>query len=219
MVKQTEDNNRVAELEAQVAQLKTELAALRPAPKPALKPYVEEGTRVILEPPPFIQPPDFPSQSELDSLLRIVLASYPKLAPAGDADKFKADFRLSFLSLCHIRRKPEVDKQHTMSFWRDYGQDTLAGLNITAKLGLGSFIAATIAHGDIVHTSPFHEFNFSVSAGLFFGGGTEGRPYSGAWKKIFEAGRVNAPVEIAVPRNVMSQNVRIIVGDQHVGGR
>ena len=62
MVKQTEDNNRVAELEAQVAQLKTELAALRPAPKPALKPYVEEGTRVTGR--RRLQPPDFPSQAE-----------------------------------------------------------------------------------------------------------------------------------------------------------
>ena len=188
MAKQTEDSNRIAELEAGLAQAETELASLRPAPAPALKPYVEEGTRIILEPPPYIQPPDFPSQSELDSLLRIVLASYPKLDPAGDADKFKTDFRLSFLSLCHIRRKPEVDKQHTMSFWRDYGQDTLAGLNITAKLGLGSFIAATIAHGDVVYTHPFHEFNFSMSAGLFFGGGTEGRPYAGAWKKHLNRG-------------------------------
>jgi hypothetical protein len=219
MSKQTEEN-RIAELEAQVAELKTELATLRPAPKQVIKPYVEEGTRIIMEPPPFIQPPDFPTQSELDSLLRIVLSAYPRLEPvAGNADKFKADFRLAFLSLCHTRRRDEVDKQRTMSAWRDYAQDTLAGLNITAKLGLGPFTAAVIASGDIPYTNPFHEMNFSMSAGLIFGGGTSGRAYSGAWRKVFEAGRVNAPVEVAVPREVMSQNVRITGGGRGVGQR
>jgi hypothetical protein len=216
MSKQSEDN-RIAELEAQVAELKTELASLRPAPKPALKPYIEEGTRIIMEPPPFSQPPDFPTQSQLDSLLRIVLASYPKLAPAGDLDKYNSGFRMSFLSLCHIRRRDGIDKQHTMSFWRDLGQDTLSSLNVWAKLDLAPFVASVIAHGDIPHTHPNHPMNFSMSAGLIFGG--VGRAYAGAWKKVFEAGRVNPPVEIFVPKNMASHDVRIVGGNHVVGQR
>ena len=145
-----------------------------------------------------------------------MLSAYPKLAPAGDLDKFKTSFRTSFLSLCHIRRRDGIDKQKTMSFWRDLGQDTLASLNVSAKLDLAPFVAAVIAHGDIAHTHPNHPQNFSMSAGLIFGG--VGRAYNGVWRKVFEAGRVNAPVEIAVPREVMSQNVRI-TGHNQVEGR
>jgi hypothetical protein len=217
MANQTAD--RVAELEARLVQLETELASLRPAPKQEPKPYIEEGTRVTLHQPAFVQPDDFPTQSELDSLLRIVLSAYPRLEPvAGNADKFKADFRLSFLSLCHTRRRDEVDKQRTMSAWRDYAQDTLAGLNVHAKLGLGAFTAAVIASGDVPYTNPFHELNHSMSAGLIFGGGTSGRAYAGAWKKVLEAGRVPPPVEIAAPRNIMWQNVVITGGGRGVGG-
>jgi hypothetical protein len=153
----------------------------------------------------------------LDSLLRIVLSEYPKLAPAGDTDRYKASFRLSFLSLCHIRRRDGIDKQHTMSFWRDLGQDTLASLHVTSRLELAPFVAAVIASGDIDYTHPNHPMNLSMSAGLIFGG--VGRVYNGAWKKVLEAGRVNAPVEIAAPREVMSQNVRIAGGGAGVGPR
>lgn len=214
MTKQTAD--RIAELEARLLQAETELASLRPAPKQAPAPYIEQGTTVTLHQPAFVQPENFPSQSELDGLLRIVLSEYPKLAPADDLDKYKSSFRMSFLSLCHIRRRDGIDKQHTMSFWRDLGQDTLASLNIPAKLDLAPFVAAVIAHGDIDYTHPNHPQNFSMSVGLIFGG--VGRAYNGVWKKVLEAGRVNAPVEISIPRNVMSQNVVITGGGRGVGG-
>jgi hypothetical protein len=155
----------------------------------APKPYVEEGARVIQHQPAFVQPDDFPAQSQLDSLLRIVHSAYPKLAPAGDLDKYKAGFRLSFLSPCHIRRRDGIDKQHTMSFWRDLGQDTLSSLNVSGKLDLAPFVAAVIASGDIAYTHPNHPQNFSMSAGLIFGGA--GRAYSGAWRKVFDAGKVS----------------------------
>jgi hypothetical protein len=215
VTKQTAD--RIAELEARLLQAETELASLRPAPKQAPAPYIEQGTTVALHQPAFVQPEDFPSQSDLDSLLRIVLSEYPKLAPADDLDKYKSSFRMSFLSLCHIRRRDGIDKQRHMSFWRDLGQDTLASLSIPAKLELAPFVAAVIAHGDIDYTHPNHEQNFSMSAGLIFGG--VGRAYSGVFKKVLEAGRVNAPVEISIPRNVMSQNVVISGGDASVGQR
>jgi hypothetical protein len=211
------ENGRAAEFEARIEKLEAELASLRPAPKQEPKPYIEEGTRVTLHQPAFVQPDDFPTQSELDGLLRIVLASYPKLGPAGDPDKYKSSFRMSFLSLCHIRRRDGIDKLHHMSFWRDLGQDTLASLNVSARLELAPFVAAVIAHGDIDYTHPNHEQNFSMSAGLIFGG--VGRAYNGVWKKVFEAGRVNAPVEISIPRNVMSQNVVITGGGRGVGQR
>ena len=219
MAKQIDDSNRIAELESQLAQLKTELASLRPAPKPALKPYVEEGTRVTLEPPPFMKPDDFPTKSQLASLLRNVFSAYPRLEPAaGPSDSHVESFEKSFLALCHIRRSPEI-KHKYMSDWRDYAQEILAGLGSWAKLDLGAFCCAVIAHGDIPYSHPNHPQNFSTSAGLVIGGGTAGKAYSGAWRKVFESGRVNAPVEIAVPRNVMSQNVVIVGGDQAVGLR
>ena len=219
MAKQTEDSNRMAELEAQLDQLKTELAALRPAPKPALQ-YVEpEGTRIIQEPPPFIRPDDFPTKSQLASLLRNVFSAYPRLEPAaGVSDTYMESFEKSFLALCHIRRSPEI-KHKYMSDWRDYGQEILAGLSSWAKLDLGAFCCAVIAHGDVLYSHPNHPQNFSMSAGLIHGGGTAGKAYSGAWKKVFEAGRVNPPVEISAPRNVMSHDVRIIGGNHVVGQR
>jgi hypothetical protein len=120
MTKQTDDR---AELVARIEKLEAELASLRPAPKPAVR-YVEpEGTRIIQEPPQFIRPADFPTKSQFDSLLRIVLSAYPKLGSAADTHEYKDHFERAFLGLCHIRRRPVVDKQRTMSFWRDYAQD------------------------------------------------------------------------------------------------
>lgn len=218
MSKQSKDN-RIAELEARLAQAEAELAALRPTPKPALKPYVEEGTRVIMEPPPYIQPEDFPTKNQLASLLRNVFSAYPRLEPAAGVPKsYRESFEKSFLALCHIRRSPEI-KHRYMSDWRDYGQEILAGLGSWAKLDLGAFCCAVIAHGDIPYSHPNHPQNFSMSAGLVIGGGTAGKAYSGAWRKVFKSGRVNAPVEIAVPREVMSQNVRITGGGAGVGPR
>ena len=218
MAKQTEDSNRVAELEAQLTQLQTELASLRPAPKPALH-YVEpEGARIIQEPPLFIRPDDFPTKGQLASLLRNVFSAYPRLEPAaGVSDSYMESFEKSFLALCHIRRSPEI-KHKYMSDWRDYAQEILAGLGSWAKLDLGAFCCAVIAHGDVPYSHPNHPANYSMSAGLIYGG-AGGRAYAGAWKKVFEAGRVNPPVEIAVPKNVMSQNVRITVDDRSVGQR
>ena len=106
-----------------------------------------------------------------------------------------------------------------MSDWRDYGQEILAGLGSWAKLDLGAFCCAVIAHGDVPYSHPNHPQNFSMSAGLIFGGGTAGRAYSGAWKKAYEAGRVNPPVEISVPKNMQSHAVRITVDDRSVGQR
>src|SRR4029077_5657138 len=113
-----QEDNRVAELEARIVQLESELASLRPSPKPVKKNDGEEGARIIQHGPAFIQPDDFPKQSELDSLLRIVLNAYPKLA--ADTHEYKYNFDRAFLSLCHIRRRSDIDKQNRMSYWRDH---------------------------------------------------------------------------------------------------
>jgi hypothetical protein len=217
-MKTNQTDDRVAELEAQVAQLKTELAMLRPeGPNPPSAPYIEQGTVVTVTPLATGRPEDFPTKGQLNSLLNYVLTAYPKLGVDADVTGFREHFERAFLALCYIRRRDGIDKQHTMSFWRDLGQDTLSSLKVPAKLELAPFVAAVIAHGDIAHTHPNHPQNFSMSAGLIFGG--VGRAYNGVWKKVIEAGRVNAPVEISIPRNVMSQNVVIIGGGRGVGQR
>ena len=52
-----------------------------------------------------------------------------------------------------------------MAYWREYGVDVLANLGITANLNLGAFMAATIASGDIAHSTPFNDLNIPMSAG------------------------------------------------------
>jgi hypothetical protein len=94
-----------------------------------------------------------------------------------------------------------------MSYWRDYAQDILSSLRMTAKLDRAPFEAAVIAHGDVLYTHLFHEMNFSMSAGLLFGGGTAGKNYSGVWKKLLEVGRVSLPVKIRTPIATLTQRI------------
>ena len=141
------------------------------------------------------KPEDFPTRGQLDSLLNYVLATYPKLGVDADVPGFREHFERAFLALCYIRRRDGIDKQHTMSFWRDLGQDTLSSLKVPAKLELAPFVAAVIAHGDVAHTHPTHPQNFSMSAGLIFGG--TGRAYSGVWRKVLEVGRLPEPTAVA----------------------
>jgi hypothetical protein len=156
--------------------------------KPAAPAYVEPEARVVTAPLAVGRPADFPTKGQLDSLLNYVLNVYPKLGAAADTRAYKDSFERAFLALCYLRRRPEIDRRYHMSYWRDYAQDVLSSLNVPSKLDLAPFVAATIAHGDIPYSSPFNEMNYSMSAGLIYGGGTAGKAYAGGGSECLKQG-------------------------------
>ena len=101
----------------------------------------------------------FPNQ-EVNSTAccRLVLSAYPKLGVGMPTrTEYQDHFERAFLALCYIRRRPEVDKQRTMSFWRDLGSRHLVEPCVLRRSSnLAPFVAAVVAHGDVVsHASRF----------------------------------------------------------------
>jgi hypothetical protein len=168
------------------------------------------------------QPDTYPSQSEMDALLRICLAAYPRLAdrvPFDELDQklpgFRRSFALSFWAACYcFGRREKVDGQQYMYAWRRIAEDWLKGQAYSAELHAGAFAGAVIAHG-FSYTHPHHPQNFSMSAGLTLGAG-DGRAYQPKlWQQILETGRVPEPIEITMPvQFVPMRGEPVVVGNR-----
>ena len=145
---------RLLTIERENAALKAELAALRsllgnksPAPLPP--------SPVKITSPPLAKT-TLPTPDEFRRLLEIVLIRYPQLRPR-DTQGFEVEFRLAFQFLQHTGRREKLDRDHGLLFWIDTAAAWLREHKIApGVLGIGTmaFVAAAIASGDILYTSP-----------------------------------------------------------------
>jgi hypothetical protein len=172
---------QVADLERENRDLRARIGALELlAPTKPVAPRREEASVKITHPPLAKVP--MPTEDEFHRLLEIVLTRYPELRPS-DAQGFEAEFRAAFQFLTHTGRREKLDRDHGLLFWIDTARAWLRDHKIASGvLGIGgtAFVAAAIASGDILYTSPdeFPHISFDL---VPYGGGIEA---AGEWKRV-----------------------------------
>jgi hypothetical protein len=206
------DRERIAALEQQNYQLKSELDALKP-PKPAApqdaSTIEEEGVRVSY---PRSYPIAMPTTAQFEKLLAIVARVYPRSVPAYHVnDEYFRGFVGSFERIASLRRSPGLNTAlgRGVQYWADEAYSWLRERGTPAETTNGSFWAAVVASGDV---------NFSLRAdgilpyyGLTFD--TEARKVSpGAWQRVLSDCQPRAPVAPPAPlqQNQRTAEVRIL---------
>jgi hypothetical protein len=137
-----------------------------------------------------------PSDAELRTLLKIVLAKYPRLDPARDRGldpdpdrvlereaRFTREFRRAFFALGFLGRLPGIETKNTkaLSWWSDYCGDVLRGQHQDDDVNGRTLALAVLAHGDIPHTIG-DRFPFDVILGLTYP--SAGVPAGDAWRRV-----------------------------------
>ena len=161
-----------------------------------------------------------PTEDEFPRLLEIVLIRYPQLRPR-DTQGFEQEFCLAFQFLQHTGRREKLDRDHRLLFWIDTAAAWLRERKIApGVLGIGAmaFVAAAIASGDILYTSP-DEFPHIAFGLVPYGGGIPAKDY---WRRalsgtILEAMPPLHPTPMPAPSRIvrhgdgpMSNKIEII---------
>jgi hypothetical protein len=184
---------RIAQLEAEIAQLKAGHRDPRAAP---VADQYEQGVRItqLVEPSNFVRP----TEKELRKLYDIVLAKYPQLVPrlsarwADDERREHFDgFVWSFERLGYVGRTSAPDTRRYVNHWVEEAKDWLR-LHRPAHSGnIGAgFLIATIAHGDICFTPGDENRGVVWTIGVTPFGGAKA---TDAWLRVLD-GQLMAPV-------------------------
>ena len=182
--------------------------------KPAPKRVDERGVTVTYPVPPSTLV--MPSDEQLHKLLDIVLAAYPRLAPAIELsfmqkltlrnatpetartitpDKeairtaFFENFKACFLAIGSMKVMEEPDRRHFIGFHCDNAHAWLKSFAIHTEITVEAFICAVLAHGSIAYTD-------GTISGQVWECGLS--PYVGSsvtdgWKHVFSTGQLRAP--------------------------
>ena len=153
-----------------------------------------------------------PSDEQLHKLLDIVLASYPRLAPAIElsfmqrltlrnaskelADQIKPDvkgieagffknFRACFVSIGGMKLMEEPDRRHYVSHHVEVARAWLRSFNINVEISTEAFIAAALAHG-----VPYTDGNVDGNVWELGLSAYVGRSVVDGWKQILDSGRL-----------------------------
>jgi hypothetical protein len=193
----TKPEERITELEIQVADLRARLAeATKPAPVPPAAPpkpkaVVEEGARVYTVPasnPRFAMP----TAGELKQLKAIVLRAVPGLAPQADRfgnvddDAFSREFAIAVRAVAAILSlRDSVDHSYGADHWVQIvnEQQRLTG---RPSIDSAAFTAAVLAL-NVRHCVGLA----SASFGLTWG--SSGSLFVDQWRQVLANGRIRGP--------------------------
>jgi hypothetical protein len=201
----------VAELESlvlqqgrRIATLETELAALKAgrvgkiAQASTVAPRAEEaeeGVRVFY-------PVDgasiaLPGAADLEKLIGIVAAKYPKLLPSKtgryafeDSNRFFEEVRAGFAFVAARGRSDEVDEKRSLGWWIDAASEWCRLQNTTSRVTGSALLVAALASGDVDYVEG-DEFGNVWSFAL--------EPYSGgrvateAWRSVLNGRQLRKP--------------------------
>jgi hypothetical protein len=193
-------NRELEELKATVADLGQRLSALEGAqrrtvvaaraPEPQVQILTGEAATGRSSFP-------MPSNTELLHLRKLVLAKYPMLKPAISA-RFADDderndveaFVSAFKRIAELGRLDLLDSKRALSWWVDEAGAWLQERGFSAQVPLKPYMAATIAHGDVLYS--LDHWPHEAAVGLAAHGG---RIADGAgWRRAL-AGRLLGPIE------------------------
>jgi hypothetical protein len=207
--------DRIAQLEADLAALKAQVAPAAPVKAAQPKPIIEEGTRVINIAPrsEFIMP----STDELHRLRAIVAAKFPKLNVTdglifrGDAEQNEQEyfkqFCASFRALGALHRTERPDRKRYVSYWIDTCEDLLKAVGNSTSISGLPFIAAALSHGDVCYSGLFVEGSVLELGLNSFG---IGKPPRDAWKRVLSTGHVLPMILPPASRNYAPPPFQIV---------
>lgn len=153
--------------------------------------------RIIRE----VIPVDLPNDAELNELLTVVEAVYPKLmCPRGGEDALDSNlqqFRRALTYLCYARRSEDLATGHAAVFWVDQCREWCRrfGFRDALEMSLRPFVAAIIAAD--VPFAPLTRFPYDLAFGLSLG---DVRRPNDAWRGVLLTGQVPEPTK---PRRVI----------------
>jgi hypothetical protein len=179
----SDDEFRIASLEAENAALRAELARLRPPSARAAVFHPDDHTTITYMKNAVV----LPTKDELRRLEDIVYRTYPRLKAGGDSDSFRAAFH----RLTYTRRAERLDAKRSLDFWVDQAEDWLKAQGYyPSRPATQSFVAACVAMGDIAfsHPSRFPSMILGITALPQF----EALP--GRWRAVLESGQAPTPV-------------------------
>jgi hypothetical protein len=180
--------DRVSQLEAQVAALNGEIAALkapkavRPAPPP------EEGVKIttVL---PVAHPRHLPADGEFRALHRIVVARYPALKFRNNVDDEFGSFKASFQFVCSLTKTAQPVTKYAASWWLDYAQQWCRDAGVQGLIR--GFLPAIIATGDVQYCL---ESNSTYWLDPYRSNGRLVDP--SAWRQLLNGGDLIVPTKI-----------------------
>jgi len=186
MATETTDQ-RIDRLEREIAALKAETSAPRPA-----APRVQEEGVIISYPNTY--PIPMPTREEYEKLLSIVERAgvVPKFDREMDRQEFFRGFVASFERVANLRRLDGLDPKRQAHDWAIEAQYWLSERGTPATTTDGSFFAACVAAGDVSYS--FANSALGIPARLGLTHDSDARRALPAWREVLERGRPRAPL-------------------------
>jgi hypothetical protein len=187
MATETTDQ-RIDRLEREIAALKAETSAPRPA-----APRVQEEGVIISYPNTY--PIPMPTREEYEKLLSIVERAgvVPKFDREMDRQEFFRGFVASFERIANLRRLDGLDLKRQAHDWAIEAQYWLSERGTPATTTDGSFFAACVAAGDVPYS--FAKSALGIPARLGLTHDSDARRALPAWRdEVLERGRPRAPL-------------------------
>jgi hypothetical protein len=179
-----------------IATLEEQVTKLQGKPAKAARKSVEPEVRITYPKPTtsFIMP----SAAELKQLFEIASRRLDQLALPCDfsgrraeekADNFFREFFAGFRALGYIGRAEELNHKHAVTYWISTAEQIMRELGASETLSGLPFLAAALAHGDVLYND-VRDYPYVREFGLCEYGG---RPATDAWRKILAAGKTLEP--------------------------
>jgi hypothetical protein len=191
-----------AALKARISTLEAQVAAL--LPKPAPKPVIEEGARVIQPIPTssFVMP----TGDELEQLLELVFANFPQWRPKDWDDDFERSkyvrgFGRAMCWINSVARLPAPNTKRYFSYWTEKAEDWLYARG--APRDVWGLMAAAIVSG-VPYVLPDQAAGIVAALGL--GEYGEARPDEATWRHTLKSGILPKPV---IPQTLQSRSYPI----------
>jgi hypothetical protein len=205
--------DRIAELQKQIDELKSQIAP--PAPVKIAQPKAVEDEGVVVSYPAPVSLFEMPDDAQLDRLAQIVFTKFPALRPtfsgrwaAEDQREFDRGFRSAFFALGHIERREEVDRKRALSYWSELAEQTCRALGTSASISGSALLCAAVAAGDIKFILP-DVANGVVAELALCHGSNMGRLPTNQWKSVLKTGQVLPPVTPPRSQNYSTPPFRI----------
>jgi hypothetical protein len=204
---ETVDQQRIRQLEAEVAELK---AKTKPQP-PAAARVAEDGVRVTYSRKCSIE---LPTMEQYRRLISIVARSgvVPNFDGKTIDPAFLAGFVGSFERITSLRRSDGLNHKRPARDWAAEAYHWLKERGDTCDPTNGSFYAAVIAAGDVHYSLPQLSLGIPALVGLTYD--QDDRPASAAaWRGVLERGQPRPPTNpVPVGRKLPTPTVRYIDG-------
>jgi hypothetical protein len=184
-------DQRIAEIEAKIAEAQAEIAALKAGRPAAPSPPKHEGARIVQV---LDERSEGPNLAELKKLFSIVRHRVPE-RKTHDADQSNRDPAVSARRRGRNLRQSDTRRETLGKPWWIEGMtDWLRARNaMTRDVDGASFVAATMASGDILFVPHDSTMGYVWEFAIVPPGHGGGKPASDAWRTVLSTGNVLPP--------------------------